>query len=184
MVQQLRHSHRHLCSLSATPEYQSGARRRIVVGILGWLLKLLLLVGKNTGEDVGCLLYLAAGSFHIPNKIVPGARTKHKFGKSPHNQDGYSYVFWDMQTAVKMARLVFALLQHKVKGWNKIIGRRVYVNIIKEENWGARQITVAQKNSALKTQTSKIKVDACLAHSQQLHIHELLWYHFPKIMAL
>ncbi len=35
MVQQLRHSHRHLCGLWATPEYQSGARRRVVVGILG-----------------------------------------------------------------------------------------------------------------------------------------------------
>ena len=131
MVQQLRHSHRHLCGLSATPEYQSRARRRIVVGILGWLLKLLLLVGKNTGEDVGCLLYLAAGSFHIPNKTVPGARSKHKFGKSTHNQDGYSYVFWDIPTAVKMTGFVFALLLHKGKGWKKMIGRRVYVNIIK-----------------------------------------------------
>jgi hypothetical protein len=50
-------------------------------------------VGKNTGKDVGFLFYRAAGSFHLPNKTGPGARIKHKFGKSTHNQDGYSYVF-------------------------------------------------------------------------------------------
>jgi hypothetical protein len=59
-----------------------------------WLtLKVAVPVGKNTGEDVGCLLYRAAGSFHIPNKTDPAARIKHKFGKSTHNQDGYFYVF-------------------------------------------------------------------------------------------
>jgi len=35
MVQQLRHSHRRLCCLCATPEYQSGAWRRIGARILG-----------------------------------------------------------------------------------------------------------------------------------------------------
>jgi hypothetical protein len=93
MVQQLRHSHRRLCCLWATPEYQSGARRRIAARILGRLLKLLLPVEKNTAEDVGCLFYRPAGSFHIPNKTGPGARIKHKFGKSTHNHDGYFYVF-------------------------------------------------------------------------------------------
>jgi len=130
MVHQLRHSHRRLCCLWVTPEYQSGARRRIVVRILGWLLKLLLPVGKNTGKDVGFLLYPAGGSFHIPNKTDPGARIKHKFGKSTHNQDGYSYVFWNIQTTVKSAKFVFALLLHRGKGSRKLLGTRVYLNII------------------------------------------------------
>ena len=130
MVQQLRHSHRRLCCLWATPEYQSGARRRILARILGWLLKLLLPVGKNTAEDVGGLFYLAAGRFHIPNKTGPGARIKHKFGKSTHNHDGYSYVLWNMQTAVKKARFMFALLLHRGKGSRKLLGSGVYVNII------------------------------------------------------
>ena len=130
MVQQLRHSPRRLCCLWATPEYQSGARRRIAARILGWLLKLLLPVGKNTAEDVGCLFYRAAGSFNIPNKTGSGARIKHKFGKSTHNQDGYSYVFWNIQTAVKSARFVFALMLHRGKGSRKLLGRQVDLNII------------------------------------------------------
>ena len=47
MVQQLRHSHRRLCCLWATPEYQSGARRRIAARICRLTVKVAVTCGEK-----------------------------------------------------------------------------------------------------------------------------------------
>ena len=47
MVQQLRHSHRRLCCLWATPQYQLGARRRIAAHICRLTVKVAVTCGKK-----------------------------------------------------------------------------------------------------------------------------------------
>jgi len=47
MVQQLRHSHRRLCCLWTTPEYQSGARRRIAARICRLTVKVAVSCGEK-----------------------------------------------------------------------------------------------------------------------------------------